>query len=226
MKNTHSYAQAFVGRMLLLLLLLSLPAVRAAADDLLDADKGFYVVNLSGSSTIAFSVPCYNDVDEDSWVYDGYLNVTWTDDDGNSHSKSVIHWQRKKDCDDISTGCFIGFSSDVPGTVKIGDATIHTWNQDIELYPFSKNFVKAEGSWKLPYELLGHKMKSRTLKFSWNVKKKLTSWSWTSDITGFDTKNIEVPPGPDKITPQLTMATLTLDSVNTIECPGSWPAKA
>ncbi len=55
------------GRYLLLLLLICLlPAERAAADDLLDADKGFYSVYLSGSSTIAFSMPCYNAHGEDS----------------------------------------------------------------------------------------------------------------------------------------------------------------
>ena len=214
-----SIVKKWGGHFLLLLLICLLPAERAVADDLLDADKGFYSVYLSGSATIAFSMPCYNAHGEDSWINSGYLNVTWTDDDGNSHTKTVIHWGRSTVCDDISTGVNMNFSSDVPGTVKVSDVTISGSGTTVLLWPFNENWVKAEGAWKLPYELLGHKNKSRSLKFSWSAEMERTAWTWTETITGFDTKNIDVPPAPDKITPQVTMATLTLDKANTIEVP-------
>ena len=63
----------------------------AAADRYVE--KGYnYMVMLNGANTIRIKAPVYDEDQDDHWVCNGNLYVTWTDDNGTVQKKSLLHF--------------------------------------------------------------------------------------------------------------------------------------
>ena len=205
-----------LGGVRLLLLLLCLLPLQALAEEYLVASN--YRVYVSGSNTITADIACYNGNEGlDSWIKEGTLTAEWTDDDGGSHSATVVKWTRSGVCDDVSTGVFIGFSTTAGGEVKVNDTyTVHTWEQSFELYPFASEKVGASVKWILPYDVMGHNGNVRDITFSWDI-----TWDYngplpTEEIAVSPT-TLQAPSAANELTPMVTMATLSLEEKNKLD---------
>ena len=134
-----------------------------------------YQVMLNGSNTIRIQVPVYDQEGYDCWVTDGNLNVTWTDDNGKTQTKTAFHFQRNGDTSSSSTNIYIHFRTDVGGSFDVtqGNSSNHftltSSNGDIERLVYRNsdgNTYTVYAVWRLPYDMLG-----KTLKFTWDVQR-------------------------------------------------------
>ena len=80
-------------QMLLLLALFAwlLPQQAAAGDWFVERTYQYQVM-LNGANTIRIKAPVYDEDAADHWVSNANLNVTWTDDSGNTQTKSLLNW--------------------------------------------------------------------------------------------------------------------------------------
>ena len=77
--------------MLLLLLFAWLLPQQVAAERFVEKTYQ-YMVMLNGANTIRIKAPVYDEDEDDHWVCNGNLYVTWTDDNGTVQKKSLLHF--------------------------------------------------------------------------------------------------------------------------------------
>ncbi|MBQ9667802.1 MAG: hypothetical protein IJV45_03520, partial [Prevotella sp.] len=130
-----------------------------------------YVVELGGSSVIYFTAPVYDQSGQDTWIYDGNLQVSV---DGGA-AMTIFHWEvAETGISDSSTSLNCKFSTTADGFFDI------TLGNSRNSYRLAKNNPSTQklqrnsdgrtfefsAEWSVPYNMLGKK-----LKFIWNVNR-------------------------------------------------------
>ncbi|WP_146739498.1 LamG-like jellyroll fold domain-containing protein [Pseudoprevotella muciniphila] len=197
-----------------------------------------YMVMLNGANTIRIKAPVYDEDQDDHWVCNGNLYVTWTDDNGTVQKKSLLHFgfnygktgrgsgEKQKSHDNSDSTVPIFFGTEVGGSLDItqGNSTNHFTlkssdgeltrniyeNNDGETYEFS-------AVWRVPYDMLGKK-----LKFEWGIMLDYTNgkvWDTDYELTGFSATTIDVPKAQDRIVPQVTSPSMSYSKEGMLEIP-------
>ena len=193
---------------------------------------------LNGANTIRIKAPVYDEDQDDHWVCNGNLYVTWTDDNGTVQKKSLLHFGFNHGSTGRGSGDKVGshdnsdstvpifFATEVGGSLDItqGNTTNHFSlkkedgelqrsiyeNNDGETYEFS-------AVWRVPYDMLGKK-----LKFEWGIMIDYTNgkvWATDYSLGGLSETTIDVPKAQDVIVPQLTMASMSYSREGMLEIP-------
>ena len=223
--------------MLLLALFAWLLPQEAAAERFVEKTYQ-YMVMLNGANTIRIKAPVYDEDEDDHWVCNGNLYVTWTDDNGTQQKKSLLHFgfnygktgrgsgPKQSSHDNSDSTLPIFFATEVGGSLDItqGNSTNHFTlkqedgeltrtvyeNNDGETYEFS-------AVWRIPYDMLG-----KHLKFEWGIMLDYTNgMSWDTDysLSGLDAVEIDVPAAQSVLTPQLTQASMSYSKEGMLEIP-------
>nr|MCR5158832.1 hypothetical protein [Prevotella sp.] len=94
--------------------------------------------------------------------------------------------------------------------------TVHSWEQDFELYPFTAEKVGASVKWILPYEVMGHNGHVRDITFSWDI-----TWDYNGPLetekVAVSPTTLQAPSAANELTPMVTMATLSLEKKNKLD---------
>ena len=188
-----------------------------------------YQVQLSGSNSISFSMPVYDQEDEDTWILDGLLKAKWKDDDGNEQEKTVLRWQRTLgSTSSSSTDVNIVFSTEADGLITItqGNSSSRfelTNNSGSQMHAVYRNndghSYNVTGVWRLPFDMLGSEGKSREVKFSWDVDRTGTGTRVHEKVSGLNSTTVTVPPAENKLYPQVTSATMSFNKPGLLEVP-------
>ena len=223
--------------MLLLALFAWLLPQEAAAERFVEKTYQ-YMVMLNGANTIRIKAPVYDEDEDDHWVCNGNLYVTWTDDNGTQQKKSLLHFgfnygktgrgsgSKQSSHDNSDSTLPIFFATEVGGSLDItqGNSTNHFTlkqedgeltrtvyeNNDGETYEFS-------AVWRIPYDMLG-----KHLKFEWGIMLDYTnglSWDTDYSLSGLDAVEIDVPSAQSVLTPQLTQASMSYSKEGMLEIP-------
>ena len=213
---------------LLLCLLFAWLLPQTAAAERFVEKKYQYMVMLNGSNAIRIKAPVYDEDRDDHWVCNGNLYVTWTDDNGTTQKKSLLHFgfnygntgrgsgpkQKSHDNDDSTVPIF--FATELGGSLDItqGNSTNHFTlkkedgeltrnvyeNNDGNTYDFS-------AVWRVPYDMLG-----KHLKFEWGIMLDYTNgkvWDTDYELKDMTAVEIDVPNAQSVLTPQLTSPSIS-----------------
>ena len=182
-----------------------------------------YMATLSGQNTIRIQVPVYDQRGADCWVSNGKLKASWRDDNGTYHDKeTVFRWYREGSTDDDSSDIWVHFQTEVGGSFDVtqGNSTNHFTltkaNGDIQKQVWSNSdgrTYNVYAVWRLPYDLLG-----KTLNFTWDVERDGTGRA-NENVSGLSDFSIAIPRAQDVVTPQVTMATVSLSEAGKLELP-------
>ena len=188
-----------------------------------------YQVALNGSNSISFSMPVYDQEDEDTWILDGLLKAKWKDDNNNEHEKTVLRWQRTLgSTSSSSTDVNIVFSTEADGLITItqGNSSSRfelTNNSGSQMHAVYRNndghSYNVTGVWRLPFDMLGSNGKSREVKFSWDVDRTGTGTRVHEKVSGLNSTTVLVPPAQNKLYPQVTSATMSFSKAGILEIP-------
>ena len=184
-----------------------------------------YQVMLSGASTIRIKVPVYDQEGEDTYILNGYLNMTWKDKDGKEHSNqtTVLHWGRSSSIAQKESSVGINFRTYVDGSLIITQGnsssqftltksdnqvtkTVYR-NSDTHSYDVSIE-------WRLPFEMMGS-----TITFTWDVDRTGVGTRKHEKVSGLSSSTITVPPATATVYPQVTMAMMSFQKPGIIEVP-------
>ncbi|MBQ8064521.1 MAG: hypothetical protein IJ200_02570 [Prevotella sp.] len=212
--------------MLLLALFAWLLPQEVAAGDWFVERTYQYQVMLNGANTIRIKAPVYDEDAADHWVSNANLNVTWTDDSGNTQTKSLLNWgfnyKREGSHDNSDSTLPVFFKTSVGGSIDItqgnssnhftlkqedGEQTTTVYeNTDGETYSFS-------AVWRIPYDMLG-----KSLKLEWAVTLDHTAGT-DYTLKDLSSTTIDVPSAQAVMTPQLTAATMSYSKEGMLEIP-------
>ena len=223
--------------MLLLALFAWLLPQEAAAERFVEKTYQ-YMVMLNGANTIRIKAPVYDEDEDDHWVCNGNLYVTWTDDNGTEQKKSLLHFGFNHGSTGRGSGPKVDSHSNSDSTVPIFFATEVGGSLDITQGNTSNHFSlkKEDGElqrsvyenndgetyefsavWRVPYDMLGKK-----LKFEWGIMIDYTNglvWDTDYSLSGLSATEIDVPKAQDVIVPQLTTATMSYSREGMLEIP-------
>ncbi len=197
-----------------------------------------YMVMLNGANTVRIKAPVYDEDQDDHWVCNGNLYVTWTDDAGVTQKKSLVHFgfnygKTGRGSDPKQSGHSnsdstlpVFFATEMGGSLDItqGNSTNHFTlrssdgevtrtiyeNTDGETYEFS-------AVWRVPYDLLG-----KSLKFEWGIMLDYTNglvWDTDYSLSALSPVTIDVPKAMDVITPQVTAPMMSYSKEGMLELP-------
>ena len=226
--DTRTTRRGRPWQMLLLLALLAWLLPQTAGATYVDQTYN-YQVALNGSNSISFSMPVYDQEDEDTWILDGLLKAKWKDDNNNEHEKTVLRWQRTLgSTSSSSTDVNIVFSTEADGLITItqGNSSSRfelTNNSGSQMHAVYRNndghSYNVTGVWRLPFDMLGSNGKSREVKFSWDVDRTGTGTRVHEKVSGLNSTTVLVPPAQNKLYPQVTSATMSFSKAGILEIP-------
>ena len=207
--------------MTLLCLLVWLLPQRASATYVDDTYR--YQAMLNGSNTIRIQVPVYDEEGADCWVYNGYLKIKWTDDNGVVQNKTLFWWRKDEDNhDNDNSDLWCKFWTEMGGSFDVtqGNSSNHFTLTKADGEVRRKVYENNDGNtyviyavWRMPYDILG-----KDIKLSWDVSRDGTSRS-DQKVSGLDEVSISVPQSQAVSTPQLTMATIAYSEAGKLEIP-------
>ena len=211
-----------------------LPQQAAAADR--HPEKTYlYQVQLNGSNSVRIQMPLYDENDNDYWVDEGKLTAKWKDKNNVEHSVLLFWWRAdegrmggsdyRSAYDNDKSEVWTKFKTEAGGSFEVkqgassntfklvkGDGEVRKLiyaNSDGKTYDFS-------AVWTIPYD-----MYAQTVTFSWEVKIGLTPVWVAKDfmLSGLSSTTITLPEAPVIMSPQISMAMMSLDKPGILELP-------
>ena len=194
-----------------------------------------YQVQLNGSNSVRIQMPLYDENDNDYWVDEGKLTAKWKDKSNVEHSVLLFWWKAdegrmggtdyRSAYDNDKSEVWTKFKTEAGGSFEVkqgassntfklvkGDGEVRKLvyaNSDGKTYDFS-------AVWTIPYD-----MYAQTVTFTWEVKIGLTPVWVDKDfmLTGLTGTTITLPEAPTIVSPQISMAMMSLNKPGILELP-------
>ncbi len=194
-----------------------------------------YQIQLNGSNSVRIQMPLYDENDNDYWVDEGKLTAKWKDKSNVEHSVLLFWWKAdegrmggtdyRSAYDNDKSEVWTKFKTEAGGSFEVkqgassntfklvkGDGEVRKLvyaNSDGKTYDFS-------AVWTIPYD-----MYAQTVTFSWEVRIGLTPVWMAKDfmLTGLTGTTITLPEAPTIVSPQISMAMMSLSKPGILELP-------
>ena len=234
MKQTMNVLRGRPWQLMLCLLFAWLLPQELAARERYPEMTSLYQVMLNGSNKVRIQAPAYDKMDNDYFVYPGYLKAKWKDKNKVDHEATVLYWSMDEGYDannggskydNDKTAVNFKFKTEIGGSVEVKQGnssnTFKITKDDGEkrelLYENSDGYsYEFSAVWTFPYEMYGC-----DVTFVWDVQVEYThivTWNKAFKLN-LQNVNITLPEAPIIVSPQMSLGMMSFTKVGKLEVP-------